>query len=225
MRGGWVQGYNCQAVTSQDGLIIATSVGQQPSGPTDVRADDERRRADRPAPPRQRIPRRNRLLLADAGYLSRKQPHRPRTRAAHPRRKEPSTGNAARTAPADQPAPEDAAPIAAMTQRLRTPDGTTTYPPTGNAATSPRPPSGTPNTTSDSAVTGRGKTRASAEFTFHALVHNLTKAFTRIAKVPRMWTSNATPVLGSRFHDLTEAKEPVQHDHEPQRPRDTAERR
>jgi transposase len=29
--GGWLQGYSCQAVTSSDGLIIATSVGNNPS--------------------------------------------------------------------------------------------------------------------------------------------------------------------------------------------------
>ncbi len=32
--GGWLQGYNCQAVTSSDGLIIATSVGDNPSDAT-----------------------------------------------------------------------------------------------------------------------------------------------------------------------------------------------
>ncbi len=32
--GGWVQGYNCQAATSSDGLIIATSVGNNPSDAT-----------------------------------------------------------------------------------------------------------------------------------------------------------------------------------------------
>ncbi len=31
--GGWVQGYNCQAATSSDGLIIATSVGNNPAMP------------------------------------------------------------------------------------------------------------------------------------------------------------------------------------------------
>ncbi len=32
--GGWTQGDNCQAATSSDGLIIATSVGNNPSDAT-----------------------------------------------------------------------------------------------------------------------------------------------------------------------------------------------
>ncbi|OZD64616.1 transposase, partial [Rhodococcus sp. 05-340-2] len=32
--GGWIQGYNCQAVTTSDGIIIATSVGNNPNDGT-----------------------------------------------------------------------------------------------------------------------------------------------------------------------------------------------
>lgn len=80
--GGWLQGYNCQAVTSSDGLIIATDVGNNPSDVVTftpmlakataaaeliaaARADAGHLEPDTPAKPAAIG-----LLLADAGYLS-----------------------------------------------------------------------------------------------------------------------------------------------------------
>ena len=72
--GGWLQGYNCQAVTSSDGLIIATSVGDNPSDATaftemmDMAVDAATLiDAHRPATGQHSG---IGVLLADAGYLS-----------------------------------------------------------------------------------------------------------------------------------------------------------
>ena len=73
--GGWLQGYNCQAVTSSNGLIIATSVGNNPNDTTAYAT-----MLDKPQTPRRcstRTPQHRRarstgigVLLADNGYLS-----------------------------------------------------------------------------------------------------------------------------------------------------------
>ena len=72
--GGWIQGYNCQAVTSSDGLIIATSVGNNLNDATafttplgKALAAAALIDAHRPAESR---PAGIGVLLADAGYLS-----------------------------------------------------------------------------------------------------------------------------------------------------------
>ena len=72
--GGWVQGYNCQAATSSDGLIIATSVGNNSTDATAFCAPGQgrsRRDAHRHAPAQHRRSSAGiGMVLADAGYLS-----------------------------------------------------------------------------------------------------------------------------------------------------------
>ena len=72
--GGWIQGFNCQAVTSSDGLIIATTVGNNLNHATAFTAALGKAvaaapliDAHRPADSR---PAGIGVLLADAGYLS-----------------------------------------------------------------------------------------------------------------------------------------------------------
>lgn len=154
--GGWLQGYNCQAVTSSDGLIIATSVSPSPPD-TDTFIPmmgkavaaaaliTSRQPAATEPSPHGGIE----LLLADAGYLSKANltaPGPDRLIAVGKRR---ALERQARENPATPPIP----PIP-TTRSPRWPPGSappTASPPTGNAATSPKPHSATPNTTSGSA--------------------------------------------------------------------------
>ena len=95
--GGWLQGYNCQATTSSDGLIIATSVGNNPS---DTTAFSHHHGQEPPPPPRSSTlftaPANSPghaagigVVLADAGYLSTDNLTAARTRPADRRRQEP----------------------------------------------------------------------------------------------------------------------------------------
>lgn len=181
--GGWLQGYNCQAVTSSDGLILATSVSNNPvDTPTFLpmmtaaiaAAATMQPTTDQP-PPHGGIG----LLLADAGYLS----HANLT-AAGPDRliavgKRRAMEAAAREHPAADAPPEDADPITAMTHRLRTPEGIAAYRQRSHIAETPF--GHAKHNLGFRRFTGRGTTRATAEFAFHAMVHNLTKAFTHTA--------------------------------------------
>ena len=151
--GGWIQGYNCQALTSSDGLIIATSVANNSSDATAftemmgkaiaaAALIDTHRPAAAP-PTGIGVP------LADAGYLS-----VDNLSAAGPDRliavgKQRELAAAAREHPTAGPPPPGATPIEAMAHRLRTPDG---HALSASAATSPKPHSLTPNTISASAA-------------------------------------------------------------------------
>ena len=130
VRGGsWLQGYNCQAVTSADRLILAPAVGANPADVTyfqpmmtaaEAAADlitQHRPPRDQPTTdtdtdsPGSGIG----VLLADAGYLS-----ADNLTAAGPDRliavgKTRDLEAAARTDPAHGPAPADTDPITAMT--------------------------------------------------------------------------------------------------------------
>jgi transposase len=142
--GGFIQGYNAQVVRSQDGLVLATCVGQQPPDTAYLQPMMQaavtagrllRRHATSGA---HRRGARIGTLLADAGYLSTDNltspgpdrliavgKHRDLERAA---RENPHTG------PTDQPEDE---PIAAMTKRLKTPEGIATYRRRGPLAETP----------------------------------------------------------------------------------------
>jgi hypothetical protein len=72
--GGWIQGYNCRAVTSSDGMVIATGVGSNLNDATAFTTTLDRAvaaatliDAHRPATARSTS---IGVLLADAGYLS-----------------------------------------------------------------------------------------------------------------------------------------------------------
>jgi transposase len=171
--GGWLQGYNAQAVTTSDGLILATGVSNNPADqisflPMLKKATETAARVG--AGPIG-------LILADAGYLSVDNltaPGPDRLIAVGTRR---SMEAAARTA--DRPAEDGGGrdggdpAIQAMRDRLATPDGIAAY----------RQRSQIAETTFGHAkhnlgfrrFTGIGLDRARAEWTFHAAVHNLSK--------------------------------------------------
>jgi transposase len=178
--GGWIQGYNCQAVTSSDGLIIATSLGNNPSdktafSPTMAKAVaaaaliDAHRPADTPGTGIG-------VLLADAGYLSTDNLIAPGPDRLIAVGKSRDLAAAAREHPAQGPAPSGATPIEAMTHRLRTPEGHALYKQRGHIAETPF--AHAKHNLGFRRFTSRGINRATAEFTFHALVHNLFKAIT-----------------------------------------------
>lgn len=184
--GGWLQGYNCQAVTSADGLIVATGVGTSPvdnqywehmvdrsvaaAGVID---------AHRPVPaPTPGIG----VLLADAGYctehnLTSTGPDRliatGKSHALH---------IAANTDPARGPAPEDADPIDKMAHRLRTTEGITAYRKRSHIAETPF--GHAKHNLGFRRFTSRGLARARSEWAFHASVHNISKIMAHLAAPP-----------------------------------------
>jgi hypothetical protein len=172
--GGWLQGYNAQAVTTSDGLILATGVSNNPADqvafiPMLQKATEI---ADRVGAGQIG------LILADAGYLSIDNltaPGPDRLIAVGTRRNVETAARAAQ-----QPAENrgggrgggDAA-IQTMRDRLATPDGIAAY----------RQRSQIAETTFGHAkhnlrfrrFTGIGLDRDRTEWTFHAAVHNLSK--------------------------------------------------
>ena len=185
--GGWVQGYTCQAATSSDGLIIATSVGNNPSDATafdtimnksvDAAALIDTHRPD--SAEAEDTQGGIGTVLADAGYLS-----TDHLTMAGPDRliavgKTRDLALAARQDPASGPPPPDATPIEAMAHRLRTPDGHAMYKQRSHIAETPF--AHAKHNLGFRRFTSRGIDRAAAEFSFHALVHNLMKAITASA--------------------------------------------
>jgi len=171
--GGWLQGYNAQAVTTGDGLVLATQVSNNQADqiaflPMLQAATETAARVG--AGPIG-------LVLADAGYLSVDNltgagPDRliavgtRRTLEAAARTERPPELSAEEGSGGD-PA------IQAMRNRLTTPDGITAYRQRGRIA----------ETTFGHAkhnlrfrsFTGIGLDRAGAEWMFHGAVHNLSK--------------------------------------------------
>ena len=177
--GGFIQGYNAQNVTSQDGLIIATRLT---ASTTDtgwfepmVRAAEDAAAliaAHRPAgndgPGIGRI-------LADAGYCSEHNltidgPDRLIATGKH--------RDVEKTARDDQPASRELAgpATAAMTGRLKTQDGITAYRQRGHIAETPH--GHIKHNMRFRQLSLRGNTRAAAEWDFACAVHNLFKAIT-----------------------------------------------
>jgi len=176
--GGWVQGYNCQAVTSSDGLIITTSVGNNLNDSTAFTATMHQAvaaaaliDAHRPTG----MARRGiGVLLGDAGYLS-----TANLTAEGPDRliaigKSRTLALAAAESPTAGPPPTEATPIQAMAHRLRTPQGHALYKQRSHIAETPF--AHAKHNLGFRRFTSRGIDRATAEFNFHALVHNLFKA-------------------------------------------------
>ncbi|NMO05302.1 transposase [Gordonia sp. TBRC 11910] len=181
--GGWVQGYNCQAVTTSDGVIIATGVSNntkdstaylemmakavaaahhiaahRPPGftPTPAGAEDQDEQIG--------------VLLADAGYLSTDNltadgPDRLIATAQSHKLPHSTDG-------LTPPAP-DADPIEKMTYRLATDDGRNLYKQRSHIAETPF--GHAKHNMKFRQFTSRGLTRADAEFAFHAMVHNIMK--------------------------------------------------
>ena len=180
--GGWIQGYNAQAVTSHDGIILATSVSNNPAdAPTflDMMAQAET------AVQRLGGGKRIGLLLAEAGYLS-----DTNLTAAGPDRliavgKHRDLEAAARQGPLQEP-PPDAAAIATMAARLRTEDGIKAYRQRGAIAETVFG-HGKYNL-GFTRFTGRGLDRAEADWAFHGIVHNIGK----IIKMGNLKVATAT---------------------------------
>jgi transposase len=133
--GGWLQGYNCQAVTTADGLIVATGVGTSPVDNLYYRAmiDTTMQAAEliithRPAPTGEAATAESiEMVLADAGYCTTENLTAPGPDRLIATGKARALHHAATDDPADGPPPADLDPIEAMAHRLRTPEGISRY--------------------------------------------------------------------------------------------------
>ena len=185
--GGWVQGYNCQAATSSDGLIIATSVGNNPNDATAFstimdKTTDAAALIDIHRPSSEESPVGIGVVLADAGYLSEDNLTTPGPDRLIAVGKSHDLAIAAREEPATGPPPPDATPIEAMAHRLRTPEGHDLYKQRSHIAETPF--AHAKHNLGFRRFTSRGIDRAAAEFSFHALVHNVVKAIAAGALTP-----------------------------------------
>ena len=179
--GGFIQGYNTQNMTSEDGLIIATELTCDTTDtgwfePMLRAAEDAAAliAASRPAGPGPDDGAIG-LVLADAGYCSEHNltiPGPDRLIATGKRR---SLETAARDG--NQPGPGRGGPATrAMRDRLATEDGIAAYRRRGHIAETPHG-----NIKQNMALRQlnmRGKPKASAEWAFACAVHNLFKALT-----------------------------------------------
>ncbi|KLO25303.1 transposase [Mycobacterium haemophilum] len=185
--GGWVQGYNCQAATSSDGLIIATSVGNNPNDATAFATIMDKTAAAAALIDNHRASSAETatgigIVLADAGYLSTDNLTMPGPDRLIAVGKSRDLALAAHQDPATGSPPPDATPIEAMAHRLRTPEGHDTYKQRSHIAETPF--AHAKHNLGFRRFTSRGIDRAAAEFNFHALVHNLIKAITAGALTP-----------------------------------------
>jgi len=184
--GGWVQGYNCQAAASSDGLIIATSVGNNPSDATAFPTIMDKTAAAAALIDPDRLgtasPAGIGVVLADAGYLSEDNLTAPGPDRLIAVGKSRDLALAAREDPTTGPPPPDATPIEAMAHRLRTPEGHDLYKQRSHIAETPF--AHAKHNLGFRRFTSRGIDRAAAEFSFHALVHNVFKAITAGALTP-----------------------------------------
>jgi transposase len=195
--GGFIEGYNTQNVTSQDGLIIATELTDDPTDtgwfePMLRQAEDAAafitaRRPPPPAGPPPAAPPGDgdlsasrteliELFLADAGYLSEHNlaidgPDRLIATGKHR-----DLEHAARDGTGPAGVPWQSQAIAAMAARLATPDGIAAYRQRGHIAETPH--GHIKHNMRFRQLSVRGKPKAAAEWKFAAAVHNLFKAIT-----------------------------------------------
>ena len=180
--GGWLQGYNCQAATSSDGLIIATSVGNNPSDATAFTTIMDKTVAaaefiDAHQPTAATTTSTDTaigIVLLDAGYLSTDNLTAPGPDRLIAVGKSHDLASAAKDDPTTGPPPPQATPIEAMAHRLRTPEGHALYKQRSHIAETPF--AHAKHNLGFRRFTSRGIDRTAAEFSFHALVHNLFKA-------------------------------------------------
>jgi hypothetical protein len=180
--GGFIQGYNTQNMTSEDGLIIATELTQDTTDtgwfkPMLRAAEDaaalieDHRTAASPDQDASGIG----LVLADAGYCSEDNLTTPGPDRLIATGKRRDLEKAARSQ--DQASRERAGPATiAMAERLKTEDGITAYRQRGHIAETPH--GHIKHNMGFRQLTMRGKPEASAEWTFACAVHNLFKAIT-----------------------------------------------
>jgi transposase len=191
-RNGFIQGYNAQNMTSEDGLIIATELTCDTNDtewfiPMLRQAEDAAALigAHQPPPPASQDQDGGRRgigqVLADAGYLS-----RDNLTAAGPDRliatgKHRDLEKTARQAATGDTASQDGTageedPIAAMAARLATGEGISAYRKRGHIAETPH--GHIKHNMGIRQLATRGKPKASAEWRFTVAVHNLLKAIT-----------------------------------------------
>src|SRR6202167_2030387 len=188
--GGFIQGYNAQNMTSEDGLIIATELtdDQVDCGwfePMPGQAQDaaalivaHRPAGAAPEPAGQDHdpgPGGIGLALADAGYCSEANLTCPGPGRLIAVGKRHTLEKAARDP--DSPGPERGGPATrAMRERLKTPDGIAAYRQRGHIAETPH--GHIKHNMGLRQLSMRGKRKASAEWAFACAVHNLFKALT-----------------------------------------------
>jgi transposase len=179
--GGWVQGYNAQAVATSDGIMLATSVSNSPSDSTAfvglmqaACAAAEQMGAGPLG-----------TILADAGYLTVDNltaPGPDRLIAVGRRR---DLEQAARNA--SSPSGNESLEIQMMQDRLKTPDGIAAYRQRGRIIETVFGHG--KHNWNFRRFTGCGLQRAQAEWAFHGAVHNIAKIITQLAAQPTRRTS------------------------------------
>jgi transposase len=188
--GGWLQGYNCQAVTAADGLIVATDVGTSPVDNQYYRdmVDKTVSAADLIAsvrPPQasdEAAAASIGIMLADAGYCTNENLIAPGPDRLIATGKAGDLHAAASNEPAEGPPSKHLDPIEAMAHRLRTPDGITQYAKRSHIAETPF--GHAKHNLGFRRFTGRGLDRARSEWTFHAAVHNIGKILNHLGRIP-----------------------------------------
>jgi transposase len=185
--GGFIQGYNAQNMTSQDGLIIATELTGDPVDsqwfePMLGQARDAAALigAHRPAPaPGQDGAQDHHdgigQVLADAGYCSEANLTCPGPDRLIAVGKRHTLEKAARDPDSDTAGPGGPA-TQAMRERLKTPGGIAAYRQRGHIAETPH--GNIKHNMGLRQLSMRGTRKASAEWAFAAAVHNLFKALT-----------------------------------------------
>jgi transposase len=187
-RNGFIQGYNAQNVTSEDGLVIATGLTGDTTdmawfAPMTARAQQAAALigAHRPAGGREAGDAPGSggigLVLADAGYCSEDNltcPGPDRLIAAGKRRDLEQAARDESGGAAGQDRGGTA--VQAMRERLRTADGIAAYRQRGHIAETPR--GHIKHNMGFRQLSMRGKDKAAAEWTFACAIHNLFKALT-----------------------------------------------
>ncbi|HEX5622586.1 MAG TPA: transposase [Solirubrobacteraceae bacterium] len=169
--GGWVQGYNAQAIANRHQIVLACDVSQQ-GADTTLYEPMTTKLADTLAAAG--VTGTVGLMLADAGYWSHDNAAAPgperliATTSSHQQRRA-----AQQLGPASSPPPAGATPEAAMQHRLRTPEGAAAY---AQRSCTIEPVFG--DCKHNRAMRGfrrRGLPAAQSEWTFMHLAHNLGK--------------------------------------------------
>jgi hypothetical protein len=186
--GGFIQGYNTENVASEDKLIIATELTDDPAGmawfePMMARAQEAAALIEAHRPPASSGPGPEGagqdpgsgigLALADAGYCSQANLTCPGPDRLIATGKGRDLEKAARDPGSDSPGWGGPA-IQAMRERLKTEDGIAAYRHRGHIAETPH--GHIKHNMGLRQLSMRGKPKAAAEWTFAAAVHNLFKA-------------------------------------------------
>jgi DDE family transposase len=188
--GGWLQGYNCQAVTAADGLILAKDVGTSPVDnqyyrdmiDKAVAAAELISRHRRPDISGQAVVEAIGIVLADAGYCSQENLTAPGPDRLIATGKARDLKAAAAAHPAQGPPPDDTDAIAAMAHRLRTPRGIAAYAQRSHIAETPF--GHAKHNLGFRRFTSRGLARARSQWAFHTAVHNIGKIIGHLTRAP-----------------------------------------